>query len=125
MQHIERRIKGFEFMIDFKEASEMEFHQKYKIQGANYFLSHKGNQKDNGLKLVHSLDWRRINDFVKGVKEDDYLFYDDYPNCKEVVVMGSSNSGKSSLINALNDGYKIAYTSKQSGKTQELKFYLA
>lgn len=39
--------------------------------------------------------------------------------------MGSANSGKSSLINALNNDCKIAYTAKASGKTQELMFYLA
>ena len=76
------------------------------------------------MKLVHQLDWRRVNDFVKGVKEDDYEFYDKHPNCKEVVFMGCSNSGKSSLINALNFNTKIAYTSKTQGKTQELMFYL-
>ena len=110
-------------MTDFKDTFEMQFHQKYMTLGQNYFVSHKGNQEENGLKLVHSLDFRRINDFVKGVKEDDYQFYDDYPNCKEVVIMGSANSGKSSLINALNNGTKIAYTAKTSGKTQELNFY--
>ncbi len=88
-------------------------------------MSNKGNQKENGLQLVHSLDYRRINDFIKGVKEDDYEFYDKYPNTKEVVVIGSANVGKSSLINALNNGTKIAYTAKTSGKTQELNFYLA
>jgi GTP-binding protein len=61
---------------------------------------------------------------VKGVKEDDYPFYDKYPGCKEVLVMGSSNVGKSALINALNMGSKVAHTSKTQGKTQALNFYL-
>lgn len=80
-------------------------------------MSHKGNQKKNGLQLVHTLDHYRVKDFVKGVKEDDYQFYDDYPNVKEVVIMGSTNVGKSSLINALNNGYEIAYEAKAAGKT--------
>lgn len=62
---------------------------------------------------------------MKGVKENDYLFYDDHPGVKEVVVIGSANVGKSTLINALNNDSKIAYTAKRSGKTQELMFYLA
>ncbi len=66
---------------------------------------------------MHSLDHFRIKDFVKGVKEDDYKFYDDYPNTNEVVIMGSSNVGKSSLINALNNGSEIAYEAKTPGKT--------
>lgn len=98
--------------MDFKETSMMEFKNQYLIQGTNYFVSHKGNQKENGLQFVHSLDYKRVNDFIKGVKEDDYLFYDDNPNVKEVVLMGSANVGKSSLINALNNGEKIAYTAK-------------
>jgi ribosome biogenesis GTPase A len=41
---------------------------------------------------------------VKGIKEDDYEFYDKYPLAKEVLIIGSANVGKSSLINALNMG---------------------
>jgi len=110
--------------MDFNTFSSLEFKPQIMIQGSQYFVSQKGNQKRNGLKLVHSLDHYRVNDFVKGVKEDNYQFYDDYPNAKEVVILGSTNVGKSSLINALNNGEKIAYTSKDPGKTQELNFYL-
>jgi GTP-binding protein len=41
-----------------------------------------------------------------------------------VLIVGSSNSGKSTLINELNDGIEVAKTSKRSGKTQSLNFYL-
>ena len=54
---------------------------------------------------------------MKGVREDDYEFYDKNPNAREVLIMGSSNAGKSSLINALNMGTKVAHTSKTKGKT--------
>ena len=54
---------------------------------------------------------------MKGIREDDYEFYDNYPNCREVLVVGSSNAGKSSLINAVNDNQKVAKTRKKSGKT--------
>ena len=54
---------------------------------------------------------------MKGIREDDYEFYDKYPNCREVLVVGSSNAGKSSLINAVNDNQKVAKTRKKSGKT--------
>ena len=66
---------------------------------------------------MHQLDYFTINDFVKGIKEDDYQFYDDHPGVKEVVFIGSSNVGKSSLINAINQDTKIARTAKKSGNT--------
>ena len=58
------------------------------------------------------------------MKEDDYEFYDKYPDCKEVLLLGSSNSGKSTLINAMNFDTNIARTAKRAGKTQALNFYL-
>ena len=67
--------------------------------------------------MVHSIAQWNIEEFVKGVREDDYWFYDKYPGCKEVMIMGSSNVGKSTLINALNMGSKVAYTAKAQGKT--------
>ena len=62
---------------------------------------------------------------MKGIREDDYEFYDNYLDCKEVLIVGASNAGKSSLINVLNDSEKVAKTRKKSGKTQSLNFYLA
>ena len=62
--------------------------------------------------------------FRKGIETDDYYFYDEYQNCKEVMIAGSSNSGKSSLINALNENVTTSKVAKKSGKTQALHFYL-
>jgi GTP-binding protein EngB required for normal cell division len=62
--------------------------------------------------------------FRKGIEEDDYFFYDDFRECKEVLIVGSSNSGKSSLINALNNGTQIAKVAKKSAKTESINFYL-
>lgn len=75
------------------------------------------------MREVHKLHYGNIRDFMKGIREDDYLFYDDYPNCKEVLIVGSSNAGKSSLMNALNESIKVAKVRKRSGKTQSLHFF--
>ena len=112
-----RKYEEMTFMMDFNEKTKLELKKIYLDTGTNYFVSRKGNQEKNGLKLVHSLDYKRIKQFVEGVKNDEYQFYDDYPNSKEVVIIGSANSGKSSLINALNNQYDIARTAKRSGKT--------
>ena len=50
----------------------------------------------------------------------------EYPNSghPEFVFLGRSNVGKSSLINALTNQKKLAYTSGTPGKTQALHFYL-
>jgi GTP-binding protein EngB required for normal cell division len=77
------------------------------------------------MKLVHSIFYGpQLREFTKGIREDDYEFYDNYFGCKEVVITGSSNSGKSSFINALNDNVTESRTSKRSGKTQALQFYI-
>ncbi len=44
-------------------------------------------------------------------------------NLKEIVFVGKSNVGKSSLINLLT-GQKIAYSSKNAGKTRYLNYFL-
>jgi ribosome biogenesis GTP-binding protein ysxC len=56
------------------------------------------------------------------ISETDYskLSYSDF---KEFVFMGRSNVGKSSLINALTNRKKLAYTSSKPGKTTTLNFY--
>ena len=42
----------------------------------------------------------------------------------EIAVVGKSNVGKSSLINALSNNHKLARTSAQPGKTRLCNFYL-
>ena len=80
--------------------------------------------------MVHQIDHVTMRDYINGIKTDSYEFYDEYPHCKEVLVMGAANSGKSTLINALNGAYQglgseeMAYVSKNKGKTYQLNFYL-
>jgi len=77
------------------------------------------------MKLVHSIFYGpQLSAFKKGIREDDYEFYDQYFGCKEVLITGSSNSGKSSFINALNQNVDESRVSKKSGKTQAMQFYL-
>jgi GTP-binding protein len=75
------------------------------------------------LKLVHYLDDRNINDFKKGITENNYEFYDAYRDIPEFLFLGRSNVGKSSLINALFSK-DIASENKKPGKTQRLEFYI-
>ena len=75
------------------------------------------------MREVHRLHYGNVQAFTKGIRNDDYEFYDEYLNCKEVLIVGSSNSGKSSLINSLNESIKVAKVRKKSGKTQSLHFY--
>jgi GTP-binding protein len=58
--------------------------------------------------------------FVRGVADWDQLPSDGRP---EVAVVGRSNVGKSSLLNALLGRKNLAYTSKTPGKTQQLNFF--
>ena len=108
--------------VEENETS-LTIHPKSIHRGASFFLHHD-KQKENGLKLVHSIYYENMKDFVKGIKEDDYEFYDDYIGCREVLIAGSSNVGKSSLINVLNNDYKISRVAKKSAKTQCLNFFL-
>jgi GTP-binding protein EngB required for normal cell division len=78
------------------------------------------------MKMIHQIFYPDIRKFRKAIEDDEYEFYDEYMDCKEVLIAGSSNSGKSSLINVLNGGTlstRVAKMSKRSGKTQSLNFY--
>lgn len=63
------------------------------------------------------------------VKNADYIIScvkkEQYPNnpWPAFVFMGRSNVGKSSLINAITNRKKLAYTSSKPGKTLTLNFY--
>ena len=48
----------------------------------------------------------------------------DRPKKPEVVLVGRSNVGKSSLINMLTNNGKLARTSKQPGKTRLINYFL-
>lgn len=57
-------------------------------------------------------------DFVKSCKS-----INDFPNdLREVVFVGRSNAGKSSLLNALYNS-KLAYTGKSPGKTRMINYF--
>lgn len=66
-----------------------------------------------------SLRWSAVH-FVKGATAPAH-----YPETllPEVVFMGRSNVGKSSLLNALWGRTKMAHTSKSPGKTSEINFF--
>lgn len=46
------------------------------------------------------------------------------PKLKEILFVGKSNVGKSSLINALTNSKRLAYTSKTPGHTKLLNYFL-
>ena len=75
-------------------TNSLEIHPTAMHRGASFFLHHD-KQKENGLKLVHSIYYENFKAFQKGIIEDDYEFYDDYIGCREVLIAGSSNVGKS------------------------------
>jgi GTP-binding protein len=75
------------------------------------------------MEMVHYLDDRNINNYKKGIQSNDYEFYDIYKDVPEVLFLGRSNVGKSSLINAIFRK-EIASSSKRQGKTQRLEFFL-
>jgi len=58
--------------------------------------------------------------FVKGVVQWEQLPTDGWP---EVSIVGRSNVGKSSLLNALLGRKNLAYTSKTPGKTQQFNYF--
>lgn len=60
----------------------------------------------------------RVNFLKSGVRSTDYPF----PYRPEVAIVGRSNAGKSSFINALVD-QKIARVSQTPGKTRLLNFF--
>ena len=110
-------------MMRLQETNQVQFRPKYVQLGSNYFVQAPGKQRENGLKLVHQIDHVSMRDYINGIKTDNYEFYEAYPNCKEVLIIGGANSGKSTLINALNGKFEglgreeVAYTSKDKGKT--------
>lgn len=62
---------------------------------------------------------RNVEFLTSANKIENYPIY-DFP---EVVLLGRSNVGKSSFINAFVNNKKIAYTSQTPGKTQLLNFF--
>ncbi len=75
------------------------------------------------VKLIHYLDDRNINNFKKGIIENDYELYEIYKDVPEFLFLGRSNVGKSSLINSIFDR-ELTVPNKTPGKTQKIEFYL-
>lgn len=65
------------------------------------------------------IDFRKAR-YIISAPSLDYRPKDKLP---ELVFVGRSNVGKSSLINALT-GQKLAYSSKRAGKTRYLNYFL-
>lgn len=59
--------------------------------------------------------------FIKSAPSIDEAPFDNLP---EIVFVGKSNVGKSSLINALTNHKKLAFTSSKPGHTKLLNYYL-
>ena len=59
--------------------------------------------------------------FVKGVVGTDYVFEDGTP---QVVIVGRSNVGKSSVINSVTNQKNLARTSSFKGSTQQINIFL-
>ena len=77
------------------------------------------------MKKVHRIYHWDMHDFTQSIVKGDYTFYDQYDNCREILIVGSSNAGKSALLNALNaEKNDISKSSKVLGKTQTLDFFL-
>lgn len=64
----------------------------------------------------------KINEpFLERMAVDEKSYPKD--GLKEIVLVGRSNVGKSSFINALTNRKKLAYTSSSPGKTRTINFY--
>lgn len=64
----------------------------------------------------------KINEpFLERMAVDEKSYPTD--GLKEIVLVGRSNVGKSSFINALTNRKKLAYTSSSPGKTRTINFY--
>jgi GTP-binding protein len=59
--------------------------------------------------------------FIKGIAGTDALLEDHRPM---VALVGRSNAGKSSLVNALVNRKDLARSSSRPGSTQEINVYL-
>jgi GTP-binding protein len=61
-----------------------------------------------------------FSEFVLSASGPEQFPREEYP---EIAFLGRSNVGKSSLINALTGGKKLAFTSNKPGCTQAINFY--
>ena len=74
----------------------------------------------NDLSLAKELFKNKIN-FVKGIVNLNQM---PISEIKEICFAGRSNSGKSTLLNAISENKKLARVSNTPGRTQEINFFL-
>lgn len=66
------------------------------------------------MSIIHNLKYIHSAHYIKDLPEDDGF---------EIAFAGRSNAGKSSAINALANHNRLAYVSKQPGRTQLINFF--
>lgn len=104
-------LKGF-----LREASLIEALRCQRL------LATAGGLTDNdSIQLVTNTFLKELT-FVTGAVSMETL---PVPALPEVVFMGRSNVGKSSLINMITNKKHLAYTSKRAGKTKEFNYFQA
>ena len=80
------------------QASLMKFETQFENNAIHMF--------NFPLEKVHRIYHTDIYDFSQSILANDYSFYDLYEDVPELLFLGSTNSGKSSLINSLNSKKK-------------------
>ncbi len=84
-------------------------------------VSAAGQELDGSLKLLVAQFFSNKVSFVKGGVDKESL---PRSELAEVVIVGRSNVGKSSLLNYVLGKRKIVYVSKTPGKTQQYNYFL-
>jgi GTP-binding protein EngB required for normal cell division len=114
IQRFAREYKDASF-INFAYRNNLNYNTKKQSFGIDMFRNAK-------YDLVHQITDHNINEYVESVKKEEFQLYESY-KIPEILFLGRSNCGKSSLLNSLTCS-KIATPSKKQGKTQCANFYL-
>ena len=81
--------------------------------------------------MKHRIDVKSIRDFCNGILTNNLEFYDEFPKVPEVggsfilqiLIMGATNSGKSSLLSRMCTKRKMQRSGRRLGITHSLYFY--